>query len=187
MGLFDRIRGKQPAPQRAAEKPAEASKASSPLGPPAPGVPEPAKEANPEPARPAAEPGGKGILSRLGQGMLGPLDNYVDEKADEILQDATVRAEQFRAETLTQVKTQAMDLLDVAEKRIDEKLVSIEKLLEERMRAEIRMKLRALVWTLLFVLLMAAISIGYVWFKRHYGLDAVRDKAPPSGKDVGKA
>lgn len=171
MGLFDYLRGKPATPR------APTTSASAPLvGGPPPDKPgqEPPPGPKPEAAKGSPRlPAGQGgnLLQRLGQGMLGPLDNYVDEKADEILQDATQRAEQFRHETLTQVKTQALELLDVAEKRIDDKLAAIERMLEERMRAELKMKLRALVWTLVFVLLMAAVSIAYIWIKRQQGLE----------------
>lgn len=171
MGLFDYLRGKPATPST------PITNTSAPLaGGPSPDKPgqEPLPGPKPEVAKGSPPtPAGQGgnLLQRLGQGMLGPLDNYVDEKADEILQDATQRAEQFRHETLTQVKTQALELLDVAEKRIDDKLAAIERMLEERMRAELKMKLRALVWTLVFVLLMAAVSIVYIWIKRQQGLE----------------
>ncbi|MCC6574077.1 MAG: hypothetical protein IT462_09810 [Planctomycetes bacterium] len=179
MGLFDRFRPKA-APAAQASKSAPLAPVPEPdTPPPSPGpgagVKPPTGQLPPRtPSMAAQAAGGKGIFSRLGQGMLGPLDNYVDEKSAEILEQATERAEEFRADTLVQVKTQALELLDTAEKRIDEKLAGIEKMLEERMRAELKMKLRALVWTLVFVLLMAAISIGYVWFKRNYGLENPR-------------
>jgi hypothetical protein len=114
----------------------------------------------------------KGIFRKFESKVRRKVDGYVDAKAVELLDDATRRAEQFRQETLFAVRENAMQLLDVTEHRIDEKLVHIEKMLEDRLQAEMRMRLRALILTLLFVLMMALISIGYVWFKRETGLEA---------------
>ncbi|MCL4729638.1 MAG: hypothetical protein KJ044_04265, partial [Planctomycetes bacterium] len=61
---------------------------------------------------------------------------------------------------------------------IDRKLQDIENLLEQRLQAELRMRLRALIWTLAFVLLMAIISVLYVWIKRSAGLE----NAPAAGR-----
>jgi hypothetical protein len=113
----------------------------------------------------------KGMFRKFESKVRRKVDGYVDAKAVELLDDATRRAEQFRQETLMAVRENAMELLDVTEQRIDEKLVHIEKMLEERLQAELKMRLRALFFTLLFVLLMALISLGYVWFKRQAGLE----------------
>ena len=44
-------------------------------------------------------------------------------------------------------------------------------MLERRLQAELKMRLRAMLWTLAFVLLMAAVSFAYVWVKRSTGLE----------------
>jgi hypothetical protein len=113
----------------------------------------------------------KSLLGRFESNVRRKVDSYVDKKADVLLDEATVRAEQFRQETIDEVHNTAMDLLDITEQRIDKKLKDIEEMLEERIRAELKMRLRALVWTLVFVLLMAMISVGYVWFKKSAGLE----------------
>jgi vacuolar-type H+-ATPase subunit H len=113
----------------------------------------------------------KGLLDKFESKVRRKIDGYVDDKADALLDDATKRAEQFRAETLTEVHDTAMKLLDLTEARIDEKLVEIEAMLEKRLREELKMRLRAMLWTLAFVLLMAAVSFAYVWVKRSTGLD----------------
>lgn len=115
--------------------------------------------------------GKKSLLDKFESKVRRKVDSYVDGKADELLDDATKRAEQFRLETLNEVHNQAMKLLDLTEARIDEKLVEIESMLEKRLRAELKMRLRAMLWTLGFVLLMAAVSFAYVWVKRSAGLD----------------
>jgi hypothetical protein len=101
------------------------------------------------------------------QRLKGEVDEYVNEKAEE----ARLMAEQFRSDTLSQVKSQAFELLDITEQRIDKKLVEIEKMLDERLQQELKMRLRAMIWTLAFVLLMAIVSMIYVWAKHEAGLD----------------
>lgn len=112
----------------------------------------------------------KGLFRKFESGIRRKVDGYVDAKADQLLDDATKRAEEFRQETLDAVRSNAMELLDLTERRIDEKLVEIEQALERRLRAELKMRLRALVWTLGFVLLMAAVSFAYVWVKQSAGV-----------------
>lgn len=159
MGLFDRILGKG---KTATAAPVITSKSDPVLKPAAD---QPAAETAPGAA------GKKGILRKFESGLRRAVDGYVDKKADALLDDATRRAEEFRQETLELVQDHAMQLLDVTEQRIDKKLQEIESVLEERLRAEMRMRLRALIWTLIFVLLMALVSVGYVWFKRQAGLE----------------
>ncbi|MCB9933414.1 MAG: hypothetical protein H6841_08340 [Planctomycetes bacterium] len=113
----------------------------------------------------------KSLLDKFESKVRRKVDSYVDNKADALLDDATRRAEQFRQETLAEVHDQAMKLLDLTEARIDEKLVEIEQMLEKRLQAELKMRLRAMLWTLAFVLLMAAVSFAYVWVKRSTGLE----------------
>jgi hypothetical protein len=112
----------------------------------------------------------KGLLKRWESKVRRKVDGYVDNKAGELLDDATKRAQQFRQETLDAVRGNAMELLDLTEQRIDEKLVEIEHMLEKRLQAELKMRLRAMFWTLVFVLVMALVSLGYVWFKQQSGL-----------------
>jgi len=123
----------------------------------------------------------KGLLRKMESNIRRAVDGYVDKKADALLDDATKRAEEFREETLNIVQDQAMQLLDITEQRIDKKLQDIESLLEERLQAELRMRLRALIWTLAFVLIMAIISVLYVWIKRSAGLENAPGNAVTSG------
>lgn len=118
-----------------------------------------------------AKTGKRSFLNKFESKVRRKVDSYVDNKADALLDDATRRAEQFRHETLAEVHDQAMKLLDLTEIRIDEKLVEIEDMLEKRLQAELKMRLRAMLWTLAFVLIMAAVSFAYVWVKRSTGLD----------------
>lgn len=116
---------------------------------------------------PITPPPKLGWIGGIKQRLKGEVDEYVNEKAEE----ARAMAEQFRADTLSQVKTQAFELLDITEQRIDKKLAEIEKLLDERLQQELKMRLRAMIWTLAFVLLMAIVSMIYVWAKHEAGLD----------------
>jgi len=119
----------------------------------------------------SAKPGKKGIFGKFESRVRRKVDSYVDSKADSLLDDATRRAEQFRLDTLNEVQVHAMALLDLTEQRIDEKLVEVEDMLEKRLRAELKMRLRAMFWTLVFVLVMAGVSFAYVYIKRSAGLD----------------
>jgi hypothetical protein len=58
----------------------------------------------------------------------------------------------------------------VIEARIDEKLAEIEQKLEARLQRELYWKLVALRWTLLFVVAMACVSLGYLILKRRLGV-----------------
>lgn len=190
MGLFDRILGK--GKSGATATPVKTSKSDpiiKPAGPGAgatpqanpllPGATPPASTppgATPngaamQPQAPGQSPEKKGLFRKMESNLRRAVDGYVDKKADALLDDATKRAEEFREETLDIVQDQAMQLLDITEQRIDKKLQDIEKLLEERLQAELRMRLRALIWTLAFVLVMAIISVLYVWIKRSAGLE----------------
>ena len=98
------------------------------------------------------------LESDVGKAAKGEVDAYVARKLDEARQLAGGLAD----ETLQKARSEAQAFLDVIEKRIDQKLVEIEKLLEVRLQREIYWKLVALRWTLLFVVLMSAISLGYL-------------------------
>ncbi|CAG0982176.1 hypothetical protein PLCT2_01974 [Planctomycetaceae bacterium] len=164
MGLISSIFG----PKKAAQPALPAPKADAP-GAPVPVSAQPTIDdaANLPPITPPAK---LGWIGGIKQRLKGEVDEYVNEKTEE----ARAMAEQFRADTLSQVKTQAFELLDITEQRIDKKLAEIEKLLDERLQQELKMRLRAMIWTLAFVLLMAIVSMVYVWAKHEAGLD----KAP---------
>ena len=204
MGFFDRFFNK---PKSAGGGTAVVSSPAAPVGNPA-GDPAPAAPDGDKPSGDAAADGApangapangappngtiqlavakKGMLGRWESKLRHKVDSYVDGKADQLLEDATKRAEEFRQETLDLVQAQAMQLLDLTEQRIDKKLVEIESILEQRLRAELRMRLRALIWTLAFVLLMALVSFVYVWVKRQAGLEQPAGNAnTPSAQTSG--
>lgn len=177
MNLLNKLLGKKDPPPPA--KPAPAPAAPAPVDPEAAALKN-GDAAAPESPENASVLARKGLLKRFESGIRRKVDSYVDNKADELLDDATRRAEEFRQETLDAVRMQAMELLDVTEKRIDEKMVEIEQMLEKRLEAELKMRLRAMFWTLAFVLIMALVSLGYVWFKQQSGLQDAENSAPPA-------
>ncbi|MBK8206650.1 MAG: hypothetical protein IPK87_07610 [Planctomycetes bacterium] len=175
MKLLNKLLGKKEPPAKPEAKPAAAPAL------PAPVDPEAAALENGQ-AGPADVVNGnrKGLFRRFESGIRRKVDSYVDNKADELLDDATRRAEEFRQQTLDAVREHAMELLDVTEQRIDEKMVEIESMLEQRLQAELKMRLRAMFWTLVFVLIMALVSLGYVWFKQQSGLQG--ENAPAANQ-----
>ena len=107
----------------------------------------------------------KGLLqSEAGKAAKGEVDAYVREK----LEEAKVLAAGLADQTLEKAKGEAQLFLDVVEKRIDAKLEEIERLLEARLQRELYWKLVALRWTLFFVVLMALVSLGYLFLKQKY-------------------
>ena len=162
MGFFNRLFGKKNAPNgEGGTAVAEASEIT----------PRPDLDADDLIDAEAAQ-GKKSVFGRLESKVRRRVDSYVDKKAGKLMGDALEVAQEFREETLSEVHNQAMQLLDLTEERIDGKLVEIEAMLEKRLRAELKMRLRALIWTLAFVLVMAGVSFAYVWFKQQAGLKA---------------
>jgi predicted methyltransferase len=98
------------------------------------------------------------LTTDVGKAAKDEVDAYVSAKLDE----ARVLAGGLASETLEKARGEANAFLDALEKRIDAKLAEIEKMLEARIQREIYWKLVALRWTLLFVVLMALASLGYL-------------------------
>ncbi|MBL8840612.1 MAG: hypothetical protein JNL90_03675 [Planctomycetes bacterium] len=105
------------------------------------------------------------LASDAGRAAKDEVDAYVEAK----LQAARTLAGGLADETLQKARAEAAAFLDVIEKRIDLKLVEIEKLLEARLQREIYWKLVALRWTLAFVVLMALVSLLYLWMRQRLG------------------
>ncbi len=105
------------------------------------------------------------LASDAGRAAKDEVDAYVEAK----LQAARTLAGGLADETLQKARAEAAAFLDVIEKRIDLKLVEIEKLLEVRLQREIYWKLIALRWTLAFVVLMALVSLLYLWMRQRLG------------------
>lgn len=101
------------------------------------------------------------LRTDAGKAAREEVDSYVKQKLDE----ARVVAGGLAEETLQKAKLEAQIFLDAIEKRIDEKLAEIERLLEARLQRELYWKLVALRWTLLFVVAMSAVSLGYLLLK----------------------
>ncbi len=199
MGFFQRILGKDKPATGGAVRTSKSDPLIKPAGPGASSGPSALPGATPGAAPaagaglppPGSQPPGmppgaekKGLLRKFESNVRRAVDGYVDKKAGALLDDATKRAEDFRQETLDLVQSQAMQILDITEQRLDTKLQEIETLLEARLQAELRMRLRALIWTLAFVLLMAIISVAYVWIKRSAGLENAPGNAAASAREL---
>ncbi len=116
-----------------------------------------------------------GIISKVGK-VLTPLvagkavsgvkktvqkktDAYIDKKSEAFVSHAKSEAERFMAEQMV-----------LLEARIDDKILEIEKVIDEQIEKELRSKLRVLIFTLGAVILMSLISLGYLFVKQHFGL-----------------
>ena len=104
------------------------------------------------------------LKSDVGRAAKDEVDAYVAQK----LAEAKSLAGGLAEETLQKAKAEAAVFLDVVEKRIDQKLLEIERMLEVRLQRELYWKLVALRWTLLFVVVMTLVSLGYLIVKRRY-------------------
>ena len=105
------------------------------------------------------------VESDVGKAAKAQVDEYVRQKMEE----ARLVAGGLAEETLQRVKSEATLFLDVIEGRIDAKLAEIERKLEERLHRELYWKLVGLRWTLIFVVLMAVVSLAYVVLRKRYG------------------
>lgn len=105
------------------------------------------------------------LASDAGRAAKDEVDAYVEAK----LKAARELAGGLADETLQKARAEAAAFLDVLEKRIDLKLAEIERLLEARLQREIYWKLVALRWTLAFVVLMALVSLLYLWMRQRLG------------------
>jgi hypothetical protein len=104
------------------------------------------------------------LKSEAGKAAKEEVDAYVRQKLDE----AKVLAGGLADETLQKARSEAQQFLDVIERRLDLKLLEIERMLEARLQRELYWKLVAMRWTLLFVVLMSLVSLAYVIVKRKY-------------------
>jgi hypothetical protein len=88
------------------------------------------------------------MLHTTAERLRGVADSYIAAKLDEI--EARVDAK-----------------LDHVEARIDSKIVELHRQLREMRDRELRHRLRLLKITLIFTVLVAALSLGYKWFARY--------------------
>ena len=174
----------------AAPSPAEAAPVpSEPAVPPAPteAPPEPAPAAQialvptePSPPEPAKKPGWwarmknrvkesvspSGAVAKMLQDVAQKAaDDFVDKKVVEI----RATADQFTKDKVNEIKAEAHMLITHIEAKIDEKINEIEKKLDERIAKEMEWRLKSLVLTLVFVLAMTLISLGYFALKKRMG------------------
>jgi len=80
---------------------------------------------------------------------------------DEKIVQARHAADSFVDANLEKLKAEAWLMVDMPEKRLDSKLEEFERRLDQRLEKEIYYKLVGLRWTLIFVLIVSLIGIGY--------------------------
>ncbi|HEY5648393.1 MAG TPA: hypothetical protein VIU33_02760 [Nitrospiria bacterium] len=86
-------------------------------------------------------------------------EDYISKKQAEFVTHARTEAERFMLEQVALI-----------EAKVDLKLEEIEQKIDEQIEKEIRSKLRILVYTLLFVVVMSLVSLGYLYIKKRMGL-----------------
>ena len=116
-----------------------------------------------------------GILFKIGS-LLSPfLAKKVVESATRTVQ---AKADDFiskkRAEFVSQAKSEAerfvIEQIAFIETKVDTKIAEIERKIDEQIEKEVRNKLRILIYTLIAVILMSLVSLGYLYLKQRLGL-----------------
>lgn len=109
------------------------------------------------------------IKETVVKSVTGTAKEQVDAYVNQKLTQAKSMAAGLADETIEKVKLEATIFLDVIEKRIDEKIESLERKLEERLQRELHWKLVGLRLTLIFVVVMSLVSLAYFILKKHFG------------------
>lgn len=99
------------------------------------------------------------ITARAASRVREKADLYIDEKRNEFVSHARTEAEQFMAEQVV-----------IIEAKVDAKIDQIERRFDALIEKEIRTKLRILIFTLVAVIAMSLISLGYLYLKKRMGL-----------------
>ena len=86
-------------------------------------------------------------------------EDYITKKREEFVSHAKTEAERFVAEQVILI-----------EAKIDQKIIEIERKIDEQIEKEIRSKLRILIYTLIVVIAMSLVSIGYLYLRKWLGL-----------------
>lgn len=86
-------------------------------------------------------------------------DDFIEKKKEEFVSQARTEAEKFMAEQMVML-----------EAKIDDKILVIERVIDEQIEKELKNKLRILIYTLVAVILMSLISLGYLYIKRQMNL-----------------
>lgn len=99
------------------------------------------------------------ITARAANRVREKADLYIDEKRNEFVSHARTEAEQFMAEQVV-----------IIEAKVDAKIDQIERRFDALIEKEIRTKLQILIFTLVAVIAMSLISLGYLYLKKRMGL-----------------
>ncbi len=156
--------GPDPAPS--APPPEQAVRAPQALVPAAPPEPAPEKKLGwwgrmKQKVKNSVSPSGA-VAKMLQDVAQKAADDFVDKKVVEI----RATADEFTKEKVNEIKAEAHMLISYIEAKIDEKINEIERKLDERIAKEMEWRLKSMVLTLVFVVLMTLISLGYFAAKK---------------------
>lgn len=98
-------------------------------------------------------------VSRATRSVQEKAEDYISKKQEDFVSHARTEAERFMLEQIA-----------VIEAKVDLKLEQIEQKIDEQIEKEVRSKLRILIFTLLFVVAMSLLSLGYLYIKKRMGL-----------------
>jgi len=101
----------------------------------------------------------KSAGEKAGQSLQEKSEAFLDKREEDFVSRARSEAEQFM-----------IDHILIIERKVDSKILEIEKKLDELIEKEVRHKLRILIYTLVTVVLMSLVSLAYLYLKHRFGL-----------------
>lgn len=101
----------------------------------------------------------KAVGEKASQTLQKKSEAFIDKKEEEFVSRARTEAEQFM-----------IDHILIIEEKVDSKILKIEKKMDDLIEKEVRHKLRILIYTLVTVILMSLVSLGYLYLKNKFGL-----------------
>ena len=101
----------------------------------------------------------KAVGEKASQSLQQKSEAFIDKREEEFVSRARSEAEQFMINHIL-----------IIEQKVDSKILDIEKKMDELIEKEVRHKLRILIYTLLTVVLMSLVSLGYLYLKHRFGL-----------------
>ena len=94
------------------------------------------------------------VVTKAGRVAQDRAEDYIAKKRREFVSHAKTEAEVFVAEQVVLI-----------EQKVDAKIAEIERKIDEQIEKEVRSKLRILIFTLIAVVLMSLVSLGYLYFR----------------------
>ena len=99
------------------------------------------------------------VVEKAARAAQEKADDYIAQKREAFVSHAKTEAELFMAEQIALI-----------EAKVDQKITEIERKIDEQIEKEIRSKLRILIYTLVAVILMSLVSLGYLYLRQRLGL-----------------